>query len=585
MKSGAGYPLPERRPLQIFAFDPMVGRTIRNRLVLEVRNEPLLPGPQGSRVQVIDYDGTTRALYQPVDLDDPALLMNGGLDPLESDPRFHQQMVYAVAMKVLENFEEALGRSLAFKDRRPLRIFPHAFEGANAYYDPKQVAVLFGYFRADEDDPGPNLPGQTVFTCLSHDVVAHEVTHAMVDRLRPLFIEETNQDVFAFHEAFSDIVAIFQHFSFRSILAQTIQQYRSDLRARSPLVSLAVQFGFATGSGGALRGALEPDKPDAQLYKTVFEPHERGSILVAAVFDAFFTVYQERINDLVRIATGGTGRLPEGDLHPDLVNRIAGEASKTAANVLRMCMRAFDYLPPVDITFGDYLRALVTADFETVPGDERGLRAAMIESFRRRGIHPSVSSLSEEAVLWERREGDGLQLPFEPRRDALMVSALAFDRGPYTRLRDEAEQQERKREGEWAAQLGVFAARHAHELGLDPKQKVKVRGFHTVFRVSPSGQLVVELVAQFIQEDKSGQDDPDLGGVRVLGGTTVVADAAGRLRYVIAKPLNAERRDEQKRFVRLCDREDAMLAWGDDTWEPQRMKARTFARLHRGLRR
>ena len=45
-----------------------------------------------------------------------------GLDPLESDPRFHQQMVYAVAMKVLENFEEALGRTLTFKERRPLRL-------------------------------------------------------------------------------------------------------------------------------------------------------------------------------------------------------------------------------------------------------------------------------------------------------------------------------------------------------------------------------------------------------------------------------------------------------------------------------
>jgi hypothetical protein len=303
------------------------------------------------------------------------------------------------------------------------------------------------------------------------------------------------------------------------------------------------------------------------------------------VFDAFFTVYQERINDLVRIATGGTGRLPEGDLHPDLVNRIAGEASKTAANVLRMCMRAFDYLPPVDITFGDYLRALVTADFETVPGDERGLRAAMIESFRRRGIHPSVSSLSEEAVLWERRESDSLQLPFEPRRDALMVSALAFDRGPHRRLRDQALEQERKREGEWAAMLRPFARVNALELGLDPRQEIDVAGFHTVFRVSPNGQLVVELVAQFVQEDKKARSDSALGGGRLLGGTTVVSDAAGRVRYVISKPLDQDRRDKQKAFVGLCDREDAMLAWGDDKWEPQRMRARTFARLHRGLHR
>jgi hypothetical protein len=224
------------------------------------------------------------------------------------------------------------------------------------------VAVLFGYFKADADDPGENLPGQTVFTCVSHDVIAHEVTHAVVDRLRPHFMEESNGDVLAFHEGFSDIVAIFQHFSFRPILAEVIQKTRGDLRSPNVLGELAAQFGRATGTGRALRTAIEGGPPDPRLYETVTEPHDRGSILVAAVFDTFFATYQGRIKDLVRIATGGTGRLPEGDLHPDLVNRIAGEASKTAKNILTMCIRAFEYLPPVDITFGDYLRALVTAD-------------------------------------------------------------------------------------------------------------------------------------------------------------------------------------------------------------------------------
>lgn len=84
------------------------------------------------------------------------------------------------------------------------------------------------------------------------------------------------------------------------------------------------------------------------------------------------------------------------------MNRIAQEASRTAQTVLNMCIRAFEYLPPIDITFGDYLRALVTADFELSPSDEIGLRANMIEAFRARGIYPdNVASLAEESLRWE----------------------------------------------------------------------------------------------------------------------------------------------------------------------------------------
>ena len=39
---------------------------------------------------------------------------------------------------------------------------------------------------------GNNLPGQRVFTCLSHDIIAHEVTHAVIDGIRTYFTEPTN---------------------------------------------------------------------------------------------------------------------------------------------------------------------------------------------------------------------------------------------------------------------------------------------------------------------------------------------------------------------------------------------------------
>ena len=66
-----------------------------------------------------------------------------------------------------------------------------------------------------------------------------------------------------------------------------------------------------------------------------------------------------------------------------------------------MCIRAFQYLPPVDVTFSDFLRSAVTADRDLFPADELGLRAALVEGFRKRGIYPDgVSGLADEAVAW-----------------------------------------------------------------------------------------------------------------------------------------------------------------------------------------
>ena len=100
-------------------------------------------------------------------------------------------MVYAVAMRTIYNFEQALGRKALWSPRmrgkddreyvQKLRIYPHALRERNAYYHPEKKALLFGYFPATEADPGQQYPGGMVFTCLSHDIVAHETTHALLD--------------------------------------------------------------------------------------------------------------------------------------------------------------------------------------------------------------------------------------------------------------------------------------------------------------------------------------------------------------------------------------------------------------------
>ena len=172
-------------------------------------------------------------------------------------------MVYAVASLTIQNFESALGRRILWRPgpsadpRIPktirfvqsLRIYPHALRERNAYYSPQKIALLFGYFKAF-DVPGDHMPGSMVFTCLSHDIVAHETTHALLDGMNRCFLSPTNRDVHAFHEAFADIVALFQHFTFPEILRHQITATRGAIRSQENLLGqLAGQFGRESACG------------------------------------------------------------------------------------------------------------------------------------------------------------------------------------------------------------------------------------------------------------------------------------------------------------------------------------------------
>lgn len=599
---------PKRRPLKIYATDPMAGKSLGNRARVDVENEQLQPGPSGRRVTVVDFNASTGSYYPPVDLDDPNLLMQGGLEPMESDPRFHQQMVYAVAMRTLENFDRALGRRIHVGGRngKPLRLFPHAFNGANAYFDPELNAVLFGYFRADKNSPGENLPGQTVFTCLSHDIIAHEMTHAVVHRLRRHFLEPSNVDVLAFHEGFSDLVALFQHFSFPEILRDQVQKAGSNLRTARGLLELAQQFGHATATGKALRSAI--GDPGLKLTDQIWEPHERGAILVAAVFDAFIKVYERRTADLLRLVSDGRDRTSH--LHPDLVNRLAGEAAKIAQSMLTICIRAFDYMPPVDVTFGDFLRAIVTADMELSPDDELGLRAALIEGFRLRGIYPDgVTSLAEESLLWEPANRNLPKLQWDSAEllavivdtaANLSTRSRAFESG--SRSSEESSSMNRQyaadcAEGadealsELSKAVHAYATANARELMLDPNKTIQASGVHPVFRVAPSGRLAIELVAQVSQADR--ETERLYGGIPARGGTTLIVDFDGTVRYAIAKPLPGGARtqrtqveaqarlERQAAFVEALDFADPGFSYLTDSEMGERSKMRaSFKALH-----
>ena len=422
---------PVYRCLRGYSLDPGFSTRLDtagiNEVVYRIPFERTKPGPIGEYIAVIDVDPPSDCWYEPIDLSDEKIASQQGLAPSEGNPQFHQQFVYAVAMKTIRHFERALGRKILWRGHirsrtskddgyvRTLRIYPHAFRDANAYYDPDKRAVLFGYFSAANQYQGANYPGGLVFTCLSPDIVAHEMTHAILDGIHDRYLEDTNPDVPAFHEGFADIVALLQRFTFHDLVEHQLFATGGRLDRYSVLGELATQFGEALeGNRGALRHMIgrwvtnkdgkeewEPLEPSPSDYQENVEAHDRGAVLVATIFDAFQRIYRFRTSDLLRIATNGTGVLPEGSVNRDLNRRLAGEASKIAEHLLHICIRALDYCPPHDISFGDYLRALITADLDAAPIDENGYRVALIEAFRARGIFPDrVNTLSIDSLRW-----------------------------------------------------------------------------------------------------------------------------------------------------------------------------------------
>lgn len=589
-------PLPDRR-LRVFALDPSVAKNLASVAVNEtvlsvpwddtpVAEDVLSPGPVGEYLEVVDVDPASNRVYDPVDLNDKLLLAQSGLPPSEGNPQFHQQMVYAVGMATIRNFERALGRRALWAPRWArvkkrdgtielkgyevprLRIYPHALRADNAYYSPKKVALLFGYFTAGSQESDATAPGSMVFSCLSSDIIAHEMSHALLDGLHRRFQEVSNPDVPAFHEAFADIVALFQHFTVTELVRFEIARSRGDLGAAALLGGLARQFGEGVSRRGPLRNYIDPKMRELRYAETE-QPHDRGSILVFAVYEAFLNIVSRRTSDLFRIATGGTGILPEGALHPDLVDRLTTETCKAATHVLNICIRALDYCPAMDITFGEYLRALITADLDLVADDSLGYRVAFMEAFRNRGILPrDVRTISVESLAWcTPKDPQPKWLP-----DVIGKIDLRWDQGSPRRTIFALNEKNRmamrralesvfSKHPEVLAQFGLLPnlPRYDQEgkvlkIPAAGKTTFDVYSVRPARRVGPDGTFRTDVIVVIHQRRPVPIDGQNLanGWFWFRGGATLILDAhkgSDAIRYSIIKNSSSAGRLERQRHM------------------------------------
>jgi hypothetical protein len=558
------------REFTIIGQDPAVrdraGKIVRARVAVPA--EKLDPGPRGYRVSVVDYDCTHDVLYAPADLGIAGSDRYGGADDdrLLHDPGFHAQNVYVLVMQSLARFEAALGRhvSWSFQYGHQLQVAPHAFCEANAYYSEYDQGLLFGYF--------PGRRKHTIFTCLSHDVVVHETSHALLDSLRDRYTDPSLPDQAAFHEGFADLVALLSVFSIITVVEEllrasihprstTHRRVNEAWLRRSALFRLADEMGreLQEHRGKALRSSLSIEPARDLLERDEFQlPHRRGEVLVAAALTALVRTWSHRLDEL------GASTLRGGE--PRAIRRIAEEGAAAAAYLLTLAIRALDYAPPIDLLFGDYLCAMLTADSEVSPEERRfKFRETLLRSFAEYGMTPALGAGAEG--LWRTPQDD----PHIAQKRPLVYKRVHFES-----LRQDPDEVFR------------FLWENRATLGLYPGTYTRVMSVRPCVRVAPDGFVLRETVAEWEQMmDVRAAGLRRLGlrapkgmsagtTIRLHGGGTLIFDEFGKLKFNV-----------HKRLIGIGQQQKIDYLWAHGGYRADRAESRVvapggyFAGLHR----
>ena len=217
-------------------------------------------------------------------------------------------------------------------------------------------SLQFYYF--DRDD-------ERIHTCLSTDIINHEFGHAVLDGIRPLYIEAITPETAAFHEFIGDLTAILIALRNTRFRQQLIADTRGDLGQRTARCR-ASQSSSADHVQGQpyLRSAI-----NTLTMKDVAgdqRPHHMSQVLTGAMFDI-----------IIRLSRHYVARR----------ERTVPQAFwDTIQRMQHMAIQPLDLLPPVDVTFSDYALAVLRAEEIANPADPDDYRGMMLEVFIKRGI-------------------------------------------------------------------------------------------------------------------------------------------------------------------------------------------------------
>lgn len=265
-----------------------------------------LPYAFGARVLMWKQDpsvgeiGTRKAFLPGLILDGPrdARIVSGeGIAPVAPNafgdfvaqpdtPQFDAVHTFAVVRQTLTMYQRALSAAGAEMplpwqwnssvDTAPLQVFPYGLPNVmNAFYSRSQGCLKFGDFV-------PTGQLDRVYTCRSFDIVAHETGHAVLDGLKPDWLQADNPpQTGGLHESFGDLTAIFLALAQLDQCEAVIAQTKARLHDKTFLADIAEQFGLALGTTTGLRNADN----NLTLTDAGNEVHALSQVFTGAVYD------------------------------------------------------------------------------------------------------------------------------------------------------------------------------------------------------------------------------------------------------------------------------------------------------------
>jgi len=471
------------------------------------REDFFLDGPVTRRLAVVDFDPETGEVVAGAHFKPPApgrklgRYLSGAGDDLKKakgeqlyEPAFLQVSVFAMVLRTVYMVERkaTLGRPLAWGfDGPQLLVVPRAGLGRNAYYHRDSRSLQFFSFPSRRDAT------KTIFTCLSRDIVAHETGHVIIDGIAPDLYDAITPQSLGIHEAIADLTALLMAFDSHNLRNFVLKQTGGSIAEPGIFCAIAEEFGEELRRKGGLRSLhnqrnLNPK--DYQYSVDRYESHDLSQALSGALYSVMMEIHDDLWLE--------HAAMPENVDKPKY-STSGGALRKGAERFQRLVFRALDYLPPGEISYADYGRAIMTVDQVAYPDDLK-IRNWVKAQFTSRHLVLNEDALDVETDF--EREGP----------EAIGVRAL--------------------HDSDWAAYQ--YANAHRELLGIPEDIPFQVRPRLHVLKKYQGGEgeeCIFKVAWDHVEDNPLGSGYP--GKRRITVGTTVAIDwKTGR---VLARLTNA----------------------------------------------
>lgn len=280
---------------------------------------------------------------------------------------------YITVYKTIEYFQSILTRFRPpvqkWTATQTLNVIPRAGKALNAYCDRRNLKFFY------EVDTNAK---KIVFLCESTDIVSHELGHALLDCIRPDLWNVQCLEIWAFHEGWSDIIAILSLMQFDIVLEKTLNETDGDLKISNLLSKIAEELGQTVYNVSSKKAGYNPkflrnavnsfaytppeslpkSSPDDKLSQ---DPHNFGRVFLGAWYDILVGIYEQNVQE-------GQDRLT-----------ALKNARDTAALYL---MKAVVQVPKVVKFFNAVAQNMITVDKDA--GEKYG--KILVDAFTQRGI-------------------------------------------------------------------------------------------------------------------------------------------------------------------------------------------------------